>query len=310
MRDKNKEKKKAVVSSEKSVDIRRRSKLRKAVIAVIAAAVLVAAVFLILAFHGEIWYPLFHPAGHGKFPDPVPDDLTEIFRSETAFEDLEKDERAEFNDSLMLINYLVSIPDDYEPDVTVYNGAVMYPDLVDAYVRLRDDAQAATGTRIFVSASFRTREEQMAVMEESEEGVAALPGHSEHEAGLALDVYAPYYAGKTFLRSKVGRWVNDHCAEYGFVIRYPKGKEDVTGITYEPWHLRYVGEPHALVMSRCGLTLEEYVELLTVERWYQIGDGIYVIRTVKDTVFLPDEWTRATVSPDNLGQKIVTVWTK
>lgn len=309
MSNKDKEKKKTDISAKKTEDNRRKKQFVKNVIIVTAVAV-PAAAFLILAFYGEIWYPLFHSGGHGKFPDPVPDDVAETFDREITFADLENDERAEFNDCLMLINRLASIPEDYEPNVTEYNGAVMYPDLIDAYVRLRDDAQAATGTRIYVSASFRTREEQLAVIEESEEGVAALPGCSEHEAGLALDVYAPFFAGNTFLRSKVGRWVNDHCAEYGFVIRYPKGKEDVTGITYEPWHLRYVGEPHALVMSRCGLTLEEYTEALTEENWYQIGDGVYVMRTGKEAVSLPDEWIRATVSPDNLGQRVVAVWTK
>ncbi len=82
------------------------------------------------------------------------------------------------------------------------------------------------------------------------------PGTSEHHTGLAFDITTP---GKTFMGTPQQKWLHEHCWEYGFIIRYPEGKEDLTGFVAECWHIRYVGTTHALAMRDSGQCLEEYL---------------------------------------------------
>ena len=89
----------------------------------------------------------------------------------------------------------------------------------------------------------------------------AIPGTSEHATGLAVDIMSTKYGE---LDEKQGdteeqKWLMEHCSEYGFVLRFPQDKSDITGIVYEPWHYRYVGVDAAKEMTENGLTLEEYV---------------------------------------------------
>lgn len=209
---------------------------------------------------------------------------------------------------LMLVNEAHPIPDGFVTTLTEYNGAKMHPSMVEAYVAMRKTVVARTDTGIYVSSDYRTAAEQAEILAESEIGVAARVGCSEHEIGLALDLYAPYCAGESFLRSSAGRVVNRICWDYGFVIRYEAGKENVTGIAYEPWHVRYVGLPHAKLMQSCELALEEYVESLTPGTWYGY-EQYRILRVSQDAcdVTLPNGWTSATVSPDNTGHLILTL---
>ena len=85
----------------------------------------------------------------------------------------------------------------------------------------------------------------------------AEPGTSEHHLGLAFDVNVP--GAKTFSSTKQCKWLHKHCWEYGFIIRYQKEKESITGFAAEAWHIRYVGVDHALAMQRDNVCLEEYV---------------------------------------------------
>ena len=82
------------------------------------------------------------------------------------------------------------------------------------------------------------------------------PGASEYHLGLAFDVTVP---GEQFSNTQQHIWLAKHCWEYGFILRYPADKVDITGISYEPWHIRYVGTEHSLVMRDQGLCLEEYI---------------------------------------------------
>lgn len=95
----------------------------------------------------------------------------------------------------------------------------------------------------------------------------AVPGTSEHHTGLALDIVATSYQGLTRRQEKTAeqKWLMEHCWEYGFILRYPDDKKDVTGIYYEPWHYRYVGREAALEMRDSGLCLEEYLAEKTLE---------------------------------------------
>ncbi len=86
----------------------------------------------------------------------------------------------------------------------------------------------------------------------------AEPGASEHHLGLAFDVNVP--GASSFASTKQCKWLHAHCWEYGFIIRYQKGKESITGFTAEAWHIRYVGTEHSLIMRDLNLCLEEYLE--------------------------------------------------
>lgn len=83
------------------------------------------------------------------------------------------------------------------------------------------------------------------------------PGASEHHTGLAFDITVP---GEQFSNTQQHIWLAQHCWEYGFIIRYPLDKVDITGISYEPWHIRYVGTAHSLIMRDENLCLEEYID--------------------------------------------------
>jgi D-alanyl-D-alanine carboxypeptidase len=90
---------------------------------------------------------------------------------------------------------------------------------------------------------------------------SAVPGTSEHETGLAIDIAGSNEkcaASDCFAGSKEALWLDQHAAEYGFIIRYPKGKEAITGYQYEPWHIRYVGKKISKEIAERGITLEEY----------------------------------------------------
>lgn len=92
----------------------------------------------------------------------------------------------------------------------------------------------------------------------------ALPGASEHHTGYALDLPSAAHLQLTssYLETRQGRWLKEHAIQHGFVVRYPSDKTDITGISYEPWHLRYVGLPHSLIMENQKWVLEEYHQAL------------------------------------------------
>ena len=87
-----------------------------------------------------------------------------------------------------------------------------------------------------------------------------LPGHSEHATGLAIDIVSATHSDldESQAETEESKWLAEHCAEYGFILRYPPEKYEITGIIYEPWHYRYVGTEIAQEIMSEGITLEEY----------------------------------------------------
>lgn len=128
--------------------------------------------------------------------------------------------------------------------------------------------------RIALVSGWRSKQEQQEIWEDSMQQsgeeftrkFVAVPGHSEHQTGLAIDVGLKQeeidFICPRFPAYGICEIFRKAAAEYGFVERYPKGKEEVTGIGYEPWHFRYVGAPHGVILAEHGLTLEEYTEFL------------------------------------------------
>lgn len=175
--------------------------------------------------------------------------------------------------ALRLVNSTHPLPDQFSLPLTELSNGVsvdsrIYPDLQEMF-----DAMRMQGISPFVREGFRTREYQQSMMDEriqenlaqgcSEEEAEELaheyvadPGTSEHELGLAVDINAVGDAdGWT-----VYTWLAEHAHEYGFILRYPEGKEDITGIAYEPWHYRYVGRDAAAEIYERDITLEEYTD--------------------------------------------------
>ena len=275
-----------------------------ALISLVCAVCLLASTLGCFMTHGDITYRLWSRIR--PYAEPALEITSLSATQSTTADELILRENVRASSLLMLVNRSHPLPLGYEALIEEYNGAKMHPDMIPAYIALRDELVRRTGIRVYVSSDFRTPEEQAEILAESGGDVAAEVGCSEHEAGLALDIYAPYFGGESLLQTRVGRLMNEICADYGFIIRYPLGKEAITGIDYEPWHLRYVGAPHARIITDAGLTLEEYVGLLTPNVWYRC-DGYLISRQLPTVLTLPAAFSACSLSPDNTGHVILTV---
>ncbi len=144
---------------------------------------------------------------------------------------------------------------------TIENANKMFSD----YVKFSGKAD------LLINAAYRSYDDQVEIQNEKikqlgeEQGrlIAANPGYSEHHSGLAFDICI-YDDGAYAAFDGLGKrsWMHENCYKYGFILRYPEGKTDITKITYEPWHYRYVGIPHAQYITENNLCFEEYIELL------------------------------------------------
>ena len=185
---------------------------------------------------------------------------------------------------LLLINPWHLLPEDYDPDLeTVEYGHKMDECAAEHLRDMLADCREE-GLSPLICSSFRERSKQERLFEndvrkymysgmteeEAREETArnvAIPGSSEHEAGLAVDIV---YAGRQILDedqedNETQQWLMEHCWEYGFILRYPYDKQDITGITYEPWHYRYVGFEAAEEIMSKGICLEEYLGVIDTE---------------------------------------------
>ncbi len=134
------------------------------------------------------------------------------------------------------------------------------------------EAARNEGLNVFLSSGYRSYNEQnylfnrklgQGYSREDAARIVAVPGTSEHQTGLACDITDRYYDFKTseLENTDLYKWMSAHCHEYGFVVRYPKDKEDITKIIYEPWHFRYLGKDAATYMVENNLCYEEFYDL-------------------------------------------------
>ena len=168
---------------------------------------------------------------------------------------------------LILVNPDKAMPDDMEVKTAFIEGGYE----ADARVKepleeMLSDCRAAGYSPQIISA-FRTRADQEFLYDRTaNKNDTAKPGHSEHECGLAIDIIDSASAGWADpLIDKqedmpAQKWLMENCQNYGFILRYPKDKEDITQIIYEPWHYRYVGTEHAKAIMESGVCLEEYLD--------------------------------------------------
>lgn len=166
--------------------------------------------------------------------------------------------------------------------------------------RLFSEVKSKFGKDLLLTSTYRTREYQAWVYENNPFAVPA--GTSEHETGLAVDVKIEGYPQKRFINSNVGRWVAKNSYKFGFIIRYPMWGQKLTGVEYEPWHLRYVSEPHAEIIYRSKITLEEYSSLYEEGKFYAYGEYIISRQSGESgELVLPKTSNTVCVSPDNAG---------
>lgn len=220
---------------------------------------------------------------------------------------LKEMDSVEFNDSLLLINGDYPITDNNMPIVAYKNTDVQMNECaVEAFADLSEHISEQFDEKLLVTSSYRSPEEQNnMVVNATIQDSAMKVGSSEHQAGLALDVAVKGYGGKSFLKTEEGRFINENCYQHGFIIRYPLMKKSETDITYEPWHIRYVGQPHAIIIYNNNLTLEEYIESLEVGAFYE-SEGYIISRQKGETLNLPNGCSSYVISPDNTGYYIVT----
>lgn len=182
--------------------------------------------------------------------------------------------------NLTLVNATHPLADDFTLETTTLSNGLTYDSR--AYGALMDllDACKAEGLEPIVCSAYRSVERQTELFQNKidsymADGLSydeaytataveiAIPGTSEHSLGLAADICALSYQILDDSQADTAeqQWLMAHCAEYGFILRYPKEKEDITGIIYEPWHYRYVGVEAAQEIMEQGLCLEEYLAL-------------------------------------------------
>ncbi|MDO4408697.1 MAG: M15 family metallopeptidase [Eubacteriales bacterium] len=191
----------------------------------------------------------------------------------------ERREKLQEEPLLLLVNKWHYLPEDYEVEaVDLDNGQQISSICYDQLMEMLRDCAEAGGTPI-VCSGFRPHEKQVFLFDEQikrwlnqgcgqEEAEAmaatavAVPGTSEHELGLAADIYSSENMSldESQVDTFTQQWLMEHCWEYGFVLRYPKDKNEITGIIFEPWHYRYVGKEHAEIIHKAGICLEEYLD--------------------------------------------------
>lgn len=180
---------------------------------------------------------------------------------------------------LILVNKQNPVPEGYEMNLASINGSMQVDARITKPLAKMLDAAKADGVSLMICSAYRSYERQITLFENKirrsmRSGLSYLdayadasysvtvPGTSEHQLGLALDIVTPSYTSlnEGFENTEAGKWLKAHSSEYGFILRYPKGREHITGIIYEPWHFRYVGEQAAKEITENELTLEEYLE--------------------------------------------------
>ena len=202
---------------------------------------------------------------------------------------LEKDvalleESSDLEQMPLLVNLWNPLPEDYTVELEkLDNGLQIAAEARPALEQMLSDCEAA-GLDVTVCSAYRTESTQNRLYQNKiarlraagysqEEALAeagrwvAPPGTSEHQTGLAVDIMATDYPvlDEKQAQTEEQQWLMEHCWEYGFILRYPTDKSSVTGIGYEPWHYRYVGQEVAADIYARGICLEEYIAVPEVE---------------------------------------------
>ena len=188
----------------------------------------------------------------------------------THYEDTKKAKN--LNTTNILVNKYYSLDENYVPDNLVeisnryaLNGMEMVKEAATAFESMAKDAQKEN-LKIIAMSTYRSYNYQIKVYnqyvkadgKEKADTYSGRPGYSEHQTGLAVDVYNGKENYTNFEKTDEFDWMKEHAHEYGFILRFPKGKEEETGYTYESWHYRYVGPTVAKYIKQHNISFEEY----------------------------------------------------
>lgn len=206
--------------------------------------------------------------------------ISEENRSEIVNEPVKLRAKKELDWKLTLVNSETKLPEDYRITLKSIDEYREFDSRAISYLNDMIKAMKSQGIQnIWVQSAYRSVEEQRKIYnnkvaeykrqgkteEEAKrltEKVINKPGYSEHNLGLAVDFN---YVNNDFENTKAFKWLKENAEDYGFIFRYPKEKENITKVTYEPWHWRYIGKENAKKMNELGLCLEEYIEYLNKE---------------------------------------------
>ena len=169
---------------------------------------------------------------------------------------IEKKDGLTYVNGILIVNKTYSLPKDYDPGKINDEAKKSFEEMREAASKDKITLWIQSGYR-----SYKTQDELYNNYvkqngKEKADTFSAKPGHSEHQSGYAMDLNI---IDSSFEGTKEAIWIEKNCYKYGFIIRYPKGKEKITGYKYEPWHIRYLGKENAKKVYESGLTLEEYL---------------------------------------------------
>lgn len=196
--------------------------------------------------------------------------LINVNRDKEFYEDIKKSNTED--KELIIVNKYYYLDKEYTPENIIktstsysYANHSLNETAFEAFKTLSDDAKKE-GFTIVINSSYRDYEYQEELWETRKslygtkraDEFAARAGHSEHQTGYAIDVSDYYDENDTFGETESFNWMKDNCYKYGFILRYPKDKEDITGFNYEPWHYRYVGNEIAEYIYNNEITFDEY----------------------------------------------------
>lgn len=182
---------------------------------------------------------------------------TDLYKGQAEGHQMTTQNGVTYIDGILIVNKTFSLPNNYDPGLSAEAEAAFNDMAAQAW---------SEGITLWICSGYRSYSEQETLfngyayqrgLEDADE-VSARPGHSEHQSGLCMDVNTTDFS---FTGTAEAIWLEQHCAEYGFIIRFPEGKESITGYAYEPWHIRYVGVETAQQISSKGVCLEEYLNV-------------------------------------------------
>ena len=157
-----------------------------------------------------------------------------------------------------------------------------------------------------INRAYRSGILQQQLYEENGADYALPPGYSEHQTGLSLDIGSIQGSMNRVIE---GKWLAKNAAKFGFILRYPENKTNITGIAFEPWHFRYVGLPHSIMMAKKGFVFEEYLNYLRDKKEYKMkmNDVTYYVQYVEQQPFAKIPETQSfKLSGDNIKGFIIT----
>lgn len=216
---------------------------------------------------------------------------------------------------VLLVNKEHVLPADYVPENLVMPDVVFAANTADERRKMEPQAAEALeelfaagqqdGVQLVGVSGFRSYSTQSSLYYRSirrngynyASVYSAQPGKSEHQTGLAIDVSCAevgYELYSRFAQTKEGIWLAEHCEEYGFIIRYPEGKTDITGYAYEPWHIRYVGTAVAQYLRAHDMTLDEYCGAMPYESYYGLKEESAEVTTENPAQSVTEAATEST----------------